>query len=83
LTGATGMTTPAFDNTASTATGRKFGVRSMEGIDTLFQLVGPLRLLWVVDVPFITTDLGGYLGLFSNSFEKARARQPQMHQIPA
>jgi hypothetical protein len=38
LTGATGMTTPAFDNTASTAAGRKFWVRSMEGIDTLFQL---------------------------------------------
>jgi hypothetical protein len=45
LTGATGMTTPAFDNTASTAAGRKLGVRSMEGIDTLFQLFEPLRLL--------------------------------------
>jgi hypothetical protein len=64
------MTTPAFDNTASTAAGRKLGVRSMDGIDTLFQLCGPLRLLYGVDVPFITADLGDYLGLFLKNLQK-------------
>jgi hypothetical protein len=42
----------------------------MDGIDTLFQLCGPLRLLYGVDVPFITADLGDYLGLFLKNLQK-------------
>jgi hypothetical protein len=43
----------------------------MEGNCILVQAFGPLRLLLVVDVRFLTADLDGYLGLFSKKFKKS------------
>jgi hypothetical protein len=40
--------------------------------------LGPLQLLFFVDVRFLTADLEGYLGLFSNFFKNFGSRPPKI-----
>jgi hypothetical protein len=70
FTGAIGITLFAPDEARSEPEGLRFWVRSMDGNCMMTRVFGPLWLLFYVDVHFLTADLGGYLGLFLNKFEK-------------
>jgi hypothetical protein len=60
LTGATGITLFAPDEAKSEPEGLRFGFRSMDGNCMMLGVFCPLRLLFFVDVRFLTADLGGY-----------------------
>ena len=60
LTGATGITLFAPDEAKSEPDGLRFGFRSMDGNCMIRRGFGPLQLLFLVDVHFLTADLGGY-----------------------
>jgi hypothetical protein len=53
----------------------------MDGNCILVQAFGPLRLLLVVDVRFLTADLDGYLGLFLKKLKKLWGVGPGVAQI--
>jgi hypothetical protein len=65
FTGGTGITLFAPDEAKSAPVGLGFGFRSMDGNCMMLRVLGPLQLLFYVDVRFLTADLDGYLGLFS------------------